>query len=309
MKKFFLMFLLASAVILGVTAFSTRGDSTVSPSPGTGSDTLSPTAGYAVLIDERTGEVLFDKNSSKKCYPASTTKIMTALMVLENASLDETVVVGDEANMAALDSSKAWIQYGESLSVKQLLNAMLIPSGNDAAYTLAVYIGRKLHPDKIVSYKDAVSYFCRAMTERAKELGCKDTQFTNPDGYHKEDHYTTAYDMALIAKEAMTYEDFRKIVETTEYNLPDIAVLNANGESVEQSRAYYNTNRLIMPGDIKYLPSCTGLKTGHTDDAGYCLVASAYKNGTKLISVVMKSTEESVWDDSANLLKWGFNQP
>ena len=220
MKKLFIMALVVFVLYTAFSRLNAHSEPSNNSKGESGSFNL--TAQNAVLIDEETGEILYEKKSYTKCYPASTTKLLTALVALDYAHADEIITVGDEANLAAPDSSKAGIRYGEQLSLEQLLNSLLIPSGNDAAYTIAAYIGRKASGGKALSERDAVDHFCNLMTAKAKKLGARDSNFTNPDGYQDEAHYTTSYDMALIAKEAMTHAEIRNIVIQTGYRLPDI---------------------------------------------------------------------------------------
>lgn len=282
---------------------------TLSPSP----DSIPANARFtgslealsAVVVDGD-GHVLFDKQAGEKRYPASTTKILTALLVLENCELDDTVRVGAEADIPPPDSSTANLQYGEKLTVRQLLYALLIPSGNDAAYVLAVHAGRMASGDESMAAAGAVEKFVELMNARAKELGAKDSHFANPDGYQDANHYTTARDMALIALKAMEFEEFRKIVTTKQYKLPDYTVKDKNGKPEKKPRLFNNTNELLQNDNKWGVGNCSGIKTGHTSDAGYCLVSSVDRDGKRVFSVVMGSTDPGVWRDSAALLNWGL---
>lgn len=266
------------------------------------------TAEYAILIDMDSGEVLFDKNADSKCYPASTTKILTALLALENAAMDESFVAGEEVNFINPESSIAGIRYGEKLTLEQLLYGLLIASGNDAAYTIAVNTAGKMPGGEELCGWDAVRFFTDRMNQRAKELGAKTSNFANPDGFHHDQHYSTAHDIALIALEAMKHPQFKEIVRTEGFRLPGVAVIDRNGEERIEQRYLINTNRLLLKGS-DYYPYVTGVKTGHTDKAGYCLVSSAEKDGRTVLAVVMKSTEEKVWMDSRILLDYGLSLP
>jgi D-alanyl-D-alanine carboxypeptidase (penicillin-binding protein 5/6) len=265
-------------------------------------------AARSAVLTDGDGNVLFSLHEDEKSYPASTTKVLTALVALENGNLDDKVRVGDEANLIQPGSSVAGLRYGETLTFRQLLNALLIPSGNDAAYVIAAYIGRKTSNDPALDYRDAVNEFVSLMNERAGELGAERSHFANPDGYPDENHYTTAADMARIAREAMRNGEFRKIVATKQYKLPDIQVTDKDGNKKKKSRVLDNTNNLLYDSKPCFLDSCTGVKTGHTDDAGYCLVSSAEENGRAVFAVVLGSTEEGVWEDSRTLLQWGLRQ-
>ncbi len=271
-------------------------------------DVLKPSqlaANYAILIDIASGEVLFDKNSDSKCYPASTTKILTALLVLENISLDEEIIIGDEANLINPDSSKAGIRYGEKLSIRQLLHCLLIASGNDAAYSIAVHTARKMRGDEELSERDAIRFFSDQMNLKAIELGAINSHFNNPDGFHNQQHYSTAHDIALIALKALGNSEIREVVRKESFRLPDISDIDRNGNEYSERRLLLNTNRLLLQGD-DYYPYATGMKTGHTDKAGFCLVSTAEKDGRSVLAVVMKSTEEKIWLDSRTLLEYGL---
>ena len=264
------------------------------------------TAECAILVDMASGEVLFDKNADRKCYPASTTKILTALLALENAAMDECFVVGEEVNLINPESSIAGIRYGEKLTLEQLLHGLLISSGNDAAYTIAARTAGKMPGGEGLSDRDTVRFFTGKMNQRANELGAKNSSFANPDGFHHDQHYSTAHDMALIALEAMKHPEFKEIVRTENFRLPDVTAIDGYGEERSEQRFLINTNRLLLKG-TNYHPYATGVKTGHTDKAGYCLVSSAEKDGRTVLAVVMKSTEEKVWMDSRMLLDYGLS--
>lgn len=252
--------------------------------------------GKAVLVmDRETGRILYAHNDKSKMYPASTTKILSALVVLERAQLDELVTVGREARLRTADESTAGLQEGDQLSVRDLVAAMMLPSGNDAARTAAVYVaekdmGRKLEPE------EAIAYFAGLMNQRANELGAKKSHFVNPHGLHDPDHYTTARDMAAIALAAMNHEAFREIVgEPVHYR-----------EGAGEAAAFHNRNKLIQSDNEWYFQGANGIKTGYTEKAGYCLIGSAVQNDKELISVVLHSTELGVWSDSIRLLNYGF---
>lgn len=266
------------------------------------------TASNAILFDIHRGSVLFEKNSKERCYPASTTKILTALIAIENCDLHDEVTVGDEANFPPVGSSKAGIRYGEKLTMEQLLNCMLIPSGNDAAYTIAVNAARKISGNMKLGNREAVQFFCEFMNKRAKELGAKDSRFVNPDGFHNIEHYTTAYDLCLIAREAVKHKEFRDIICKDGYKIPDVKIIDKNGKQHLESRILINTNKLILKNNAHYYKFATGGKTGHTDEAGYCLVSSAEADGKDILAVIMNSTKENVWSDSTKLLEFGIEK-
>jgi len=253
----------------------------------------------AVLIDVDSGKILYEKDIHKQAYPASMTKILTAVLVLENLDLDETVTVGDEVKNIGLDSSTSGLKPGETMTVEDLMWALLLPSGNDAAYTAAVTVARKKSGNDSMSTQEAMSYFAEMLNKKASELGAKNTHFVNPDGYHDENHYSSAYDIALFSIEAMKHDLIREIVKTR--------VLETSGPDGEH-RLWVNRNELVNQYGKYYYQPATGIKTGHTSYSGFCLAASASKGGMNLVSVVMNEPdEESRWLDTTALFEYGFN--
>lgn len=228
-----------------------------------------------LLMETSTGKVVYENNGYEKKYPASTTKIMTAILAIEHCNLNETATASEFAiNSVPSGYSTANIQIGETLSVKDLLYALMLQSANESAVILAEHVS------------GSQEAFANLMNEKAKELGCKNTHFVNPNGIHNENHYTTAYDLALIAQYAMKNQTFRDIVKTTSFTLP------ATTSYPSESRTYANTNNLIIYDarnrpDNYYYKYATGIKTGYTSAAKNCLVASAEKNGIEYISVVL----------------------
>lgn len=261
---------------------------------------LNINAAGAVLIEQKSGKVLYEKDARKKLFPASTTKILTALLAIENGDINETVTLGTEVSMIDKDGSRAGLKPGEKIKLGDLLMGLLLPSGNDAANAIAVHIGRKLAEDQTISVEKAIKIFVDKMNERASEIGAKDSHFVNPHGFHDKNHYTTAYDLGLIASEAMKYDFFRNVVSTGKYS----------GEYADGSKVievWGNTNKLINRDNRYYFQYATGIKTGHTTPAGYCLVSSASENGMDVIAVVLNTTPEGQWKDSTSLLEYGLN--
>ena len=248
------------------------------------------------MIDLKTGNVLFEKNATKKVYPASTTKIMTALIALEKVkagelSLEQPITFTESANATMdIDGSNIALKVGEQMTLGDLLKGLLIASGNDAAAIIAEYIGN-----------GNIDNFVVLMNEKANSLGLKGTHFKNPHGLHHEENYTTAYDMALIAKEAMKNETFRSIVECAHIRLA--------ATNMQEERYYINTNNLVsrMRYPYYFYEYATGIKTGSTDKAGYCLVSSAKKDSKEFIAAVFGA--DGVGEshtDSKNLLEYGM---
>ncbi|WP_147273869.1 D-alanyl-D-alanine carboxypeptidase family protein [Fontibacillus phaseoli] len=258
---------------------------------------LAGVEGQAVLIMDRdTRELLYSDHGKKKMYPASTTKILTALILLKKSAPDDEVTVGDEVLLRTPDESSAGLVPGEKLTVRDLTAAMMLPSGNDAARTAAAYI-TELETGERQSPEQAIAYFAKLMNEKAKELGAVNSHFVNPHGLHDPDHYSTAYDMALIAREAMNLEVFNELVGETEY----AADLEGQGDHLFQNR-----NKLLNSNGEWYFQGANGVKTGYTEKAGYCLVGSAVREERELITVVLHSTEQGVWSDTVKLLDYGF---
>jgi len=261
----------------------------------------------AVLIEQETGRVLYEKNKDEKLYPASTTKILTALLAIENGNLDEIITVGNEVNLTPRDSSLACIDVGEQITLKDLLIGLMVSSGNDAALAIGAHIGRTVAGDPDMPYTEALDKFYELMNKRAAELGATNSHFANPHGYHRQDHYTTAYDLALIAREAMKHEVFREIVQITYMEYPDWNEVDKNDPTKKATRYWVNKNRLLDKNSEEYYyPYATGIKTGYTSQSGHCLVSSASKDGMNLIAVVLKSSKNGQWTDSIKLLEYGF---
>lgn len=255
----------------------------------------------AFLINSTTGKVIFEKNAHKRMYPASTTKILTALLAIEKGNLNDIVTVGKEVKLIKSDSSKAGLRPGERISLKDLIRGLMLPSGNDAANTIAVYIGRKSSKNKSLSINQSMNEFVDLMNKKAKVLGAKESHFMNAHGYHNSKHYTTVRDMTLIAKEAMKYKFFREVVKTENYTTKKI-----KNDRASYIHVWKNRNELLNKKSKNYYSYATGIKTGHTSQAGYCLVSSATKGKVKVIAVIMHSTSKDEWSDSKKLLGLGL---
>ena len=224
---------------------------------------------------------------------------MTAILALENCDLTDKAVVSHNAiyNVPA-SYSHAYLVEGEELTIYQLLNVLLIPSANDAAFVLAEHIA------------GSVESFSTMMNTKALEIGCKNTHFVNPNGIHSTDHYSTAYDLALIGRYAMQFETFRKIVSTAEYTLP------ATNKYPEANRFFEQTNALVVPDDRDsvdnyYYSNATGIKTGYTSAAGECLVASSKKDDIEYIAVILGGEKlenglSARFTDCKNLFNYAF---
>ncbi|MEX1308452.1 MAG: D-alanyl-D-alanine carboxypeptidase family protein [Eubacteriales bacterium] len=223
-----------------------------------------------MLIDARTGLVMYQKNAEQSIYPASTTKIMTCLIVLEQSEMSDMVTVGQEVVFSS-EYSVMGLKPGEIVSVRDLIYGMMLVSGNDAAAALAVYIG------------GSIDGFSDMMNEKAEALGMSNTHFANPHGAHDDNHFTTAEDMAKLAMATYNNPDFMSIVGTKVYQPEDTNMAT-------EKEVLDNSNRLIR-SDVNsyakwYNEYATGMKTGYTSQAGYCLVASTSKNGQDLIALI-----------------------
>lgn len=247
----------------------------------------------AILIDSSTKKVLYSKNSNKKMYPASTTKILTAIITIENCGLTDLVTVQNSAISAVPSGySTANLVANEQLTIKDLLTVLLVPSANDVANVIAEHISG--------SFQD----FAELMNKKASELGCQNSHFTNPSGMHNDNHYTTAEDMAKIATYCMKNQTFRELV-----SLKKCKISSTNKSGV---RTYSNTNELINPSSKYYLENCIGIKTGYTSEAKNCLISACNKDNLELICVVLGSSDEgnnkiTRFTDSKKLYNFGYS--
>ena len=274
------------------------------PAPAAALDDPDIQAQHVILLDGNYDEVLYDKAGEEKAYPASITKVMTALLVMEAIDAGQmtadTMITASETSQQGLSiyGSTQNIKPGETMSVKDLLYCLLVPSANEAANILAEAVD------------GSVEEFVAHMNRKAGELGCQGTHFVNPHGLHNDDHYTTALDLAHIVKAAMEYDLFRQIVYTSVY---ETAATNMSAP-----RTFYNTNGLITQWRFRgYLyDKAIGVKTGSTDEAGYCLASAAQDGDDYLIAVVLGAqmltdekgniTDRQQFSESKRLLKWGF---
>ena len=247
-----------------------------------------------ILIDANSGKILYNKNIDFQLEPASTTKMMTCLLALENLDMDTVVTI--DAITPFTEGSRIYLLEGEEITVENLLYALMLESANDAAVALAIEIA------------GSVEEFAVMMNARAKELGALNTTFLNPNGLHEEGHVTTVYDLAMIAKSAMKNEQFRTLVSTYRHVIP--------ATNKQEERYMYNTNRLIydektqvpvlgVNRPAKY-DGAIGIKTGYTSHAQSCLVSGALRDGTELIAVVLQSSDAGRFGDCIAMLDYGF---
>ena len=253
-------------------------------------------ASACILLDMTSGDVLYELNADERHYPASTTKMMTALLALENLDLESDITVDAEA--ANVGGSGIKLREGEVLNADVMLHAMLIPSSNDCAVAIAKTVG------------GSVDNFAVMMNAKARELGCKGTNFVNPSGLHEDDHYTTARDLSIIAMECMKNEHFREIVCMPEYTVP-ATNLSEEREVMSSNLLLWDEqdrHKIYVGNDLRYpkYEYAIGVKTGYTPQAGGCLVSAAQKGDTRLLCVVMDCTDMGRFADSIKLLEWGF---
>lgn len=246
---------------------------------------LTPNSQSSILIDFSTGKVLYEKNSTEQLAPASMTKIASMLIVMEyiadgKLSLDDDVIVS--LNAENMGGSQVYIKQGESYKVSELLKSVAIASGNDAVVALAEKIG------------GTVENFVSLMNDRCNTLGCQNTNFMNPHGLDEDNHYSSAYDMALLARELIQYEEILNYTSLYE----DYLTRNDGSQTW-----LVNTNKLL-----RYYIGVDGLKTGYTTDAGFCITTTVLKNDFRLISVVMNSTSSTTRSaDTISLLDYGYS--
>ncbi len=243
----------------------------------------------AIVMEASTGLILYEKNINKIHYPASITKIMTALLAIENSNMGEIVTFSKNAVFDVdLDSSRIGIDVGEQLTMQQCLYGILLESANEVSYATAEHVA------------GSAEEFAKMMTKRAKELGCLNTNFTNPHGLHDEEHYTTTYDMALITREAMKNDTFRKIFSSRTYQIPPTNIQS-------ETRYLRNHHKFVLRQDYRY-DDCIGGKTGYTSKSKFTLVSAAKRGDLELICVIMKDdSSEHQYTDTQKLFDYAFD--
>ena len=236
-------------------------------------------ASSAVLLEAQSGRVLFSKNGRERRSMASTTKIMTALIAVQSERLDDVVEITQK--MIEVEGSSIYLKAGEKLTLRALVTGLLLESGNDAANAIAIALA------------GSQEAFADKMNEYAQNLGMKDTHFVTPSGLDDEEHYTTAYDMALLGRAAMQCPDFSAIASQK--------TMTVDFEEPAIRRTFYNHNRLLLE-----LPGCNGVKTGFTKKSGRCLVSSCERGGILLIAVTLNDPDD--WNDHKKMMAYGFEQ-
>lgn len=268
-KKILIITIILILLMIPLTSFADSNQIT----------TFSPSC---ILIDADSGKIIYEKNIYKKMYPASTTKIMTAILILENCNLSDVATVSSNAvsNESVPDGYvRANLKAGETFTIEQLLNVLLIPSANDAAIVLAEHLS------------GSINKFSELMNQKASQIGCKNTHFVNPNGIHNANHYSTVYDMSLIAKYAMENQTFRDFVCRTSCSLPSTDIYT------KDDRTFKTTNELLKDGKTDnsncFYEYANGIKTGYTKEANYCLAASAKKDNNEFIAITFGNKQEN----------------
>lgn len=245
------------------------------------------------LYNARTMKCLYSQEAAKRIYPASLTKILTACVALEYVSPDTIFTVGSEQDLVNEGSSLCLIERGHRLKLRDLLVGMLMSSGNDAAYTIAVNVARAVSDNGDMNDSEAVKYFSVLMNRYARSIGAVNSNFVNPDGWDDKKQYSTVHDLALISSHAIKTQEIRDIVSSSSKR-----VVFASGETI----VWTNTNALLQSESKYYLPQAIGLKTGTTSEAGKCLIAAVSIDGAEYIAVVIGCKTDSARYESVHEL-------
>ena len=275
-----------------------------------GADVISFPKEEGVIISEvNSGDIIYQQKQDEKFYPASTTKLMTALVAIDNGTLAETVTVGEEIDDIDADSSVAGLEVYEVISLEDLLYGLLLPSGNDAANTIAVNIGREIAGNKTLDATAATEIFVKAMNEKAKALDMTSTHFVNPHGLQNSDHYSTPGDMLKLAKAALSNDVIRQITRAKTYKLQTDKVKH---EWTNSNLLLY-PNYDVLPEDIRTANDLAGVnpvfngyatsgKTGYTEEAGKCLVFEGEGEGKNIIGIIMNADKIGVFGEASKTL-------
>ena len=242
----------------------------------------------AIVMEVSTGTVLYEKNADQQLYPASITKIMTTLLAIENCSMDEIVTFSKDAVYKNEgDTSHISRDVGEEMTVEQCLYGIMLASANECAWAIAEHVG------------GTEEHFVEMMNEKAKELGCTNTHFNNPNGLPDEQHYTSARDMALIGRELFKHPEFFQIVQTLNYTIP--------ASETTEEHVFHQKHKMLQPSNSNYYPYTIGGKTGYTSDALSTLITMADNGQTQLVCVVLRTHGKNIYPDTTNLFEYGFN--
>lgn len=302
LRKYILLLLLLSFLLtLTVPVFASESEDAAQDEEYLEDGIFNSPVGSALLVETSTGTVLYEKDADEQRYPASLTKIMTCMLVLEHGDLNDIITVSETA-LAGMEVGSSigdnHLEVGEQMRLEDMLYLMMLESANEACIALAEYVSGSL---------DA---FVALMNQTAQELGCTGTHFANPHGLHDEEHYTTANDLRKIVEKALENETFRVITNTSTYELP--------ATNFHESRTMYSTNQLInkdMGSNYFYYSKASGVKTGFTTPAGRCLITTATDDNLNLLSIILKAEtmpdENGNWvyrsfPETINLCEWGF---
>jgi len=297
MRKILLAFIFILISLLSTVAvFAYEGETDTPDIP------IQATA--AILVEQTTGRILFGYNQDERRYPASMTKILTALVVLDHLDPDDIIVVGPEIHNMPSGYASLALAEGEHITVRMLLKNLMIRSGNETGRVLAINVIRQTQNNPNVSYEDAKRLFSILLNERAQELGATDTQFNNPYGLHSDHHFTTAYDLALIARAYMEVPLLAEIARMQTFEgdgtegryIPDAFI---------RQYSWTNTNLLLPDAPFGH-PHVTGIKTGFTTPAGECFAGAATFGDLSLITIVFDSEGPGRWQDTRRLMDFGF---
>lgn len=300
MKKwiaFLLAFLLMFHCVLPVHATELDNEEPTTEHPETTEYPDDPTrqpdlvANAAIIMDVGTGKILYEKNAHDKKYPASITKIMTTMLALEaNVDFNEIITMSENSIWGVeRDSTLIGLDVGEKVTMGDLMYATMVKSANECAYAVAERVG-----GDVVNFADM-------MNKKAQELGCENTHFVTPNGLHDDEHYTTAYDMALITREALKYDQFRELAGTLSYTVPETNL-------ADETRPLWNGNQMINPSKQAYYEYCEGGKTGYTSRANNTLMTFAKKDGLELICIIMDCDGNlRAYSDTRALYNYCFN--
>lgn len=267
-----------------------------------------------LVVEELTsGNIITENKADIKAYPASITKLLTALVALDYFSPTDKITVGSEVSSIPSDSSRAWISPGDTLTFSDLLHAMLLPSGNDAAVAIAVATGRKAKNDPSLSAGAAEKYFVELMNQKAKELGMTNSNFTNPHGYDDKNNYSTANDLLILGKAAINNEIITSICQKSVYSC----------KSEYHTYKWYSTNRFLFKSfdsellarafhtdigeNAYYNPNVIGLKTGNTDLQGRCFMFHYVENDVNILGVILNNGDETLWKKTDKMIRF-FSQ-
>ncbi len=246
----------------------------------------------AIVMEVGTGAILYAKNIDAHFYPASITKLLTALIAFENADLDDEVRVTEECiDFLEWDDARINLEVGNKLSLKNAMYALLLASANDAAYAIGQSVGENAGHD--------YDWFIKQMNKRCKELGGKNSHFVNTNGLHDDDHYTCARDMALIARELYKYPEVFPIMQTVDYTIPKSKTIDEH--------YFYQYHQMLLPANANYYEYAIGGKTGYTDQALSTLVTMTDNDDMQLVCVVLKTHGVNVYPDTRNLFNYAYD--